>query len=96
MITIEVTENGYISIDVPDRDAVTLNAEVYTEAAEVLALRVAHAIAPGSTQLLPLHTTKKRGLSNRGWTAVYRDQDRKDRYLASRFAGPFAANAKEG
>lgn len=78
MITIDVTENGHIRIDVPHQDATRLGAESRALANRV-SERLAYAIT-GHSHFRLLSFRRKRGVANSGWIVNFIDPDRQTAY----------------
>lgn len=84
-ITIELSENGYIHIDMPSKDAEAIGCPMWSPSADSVATELAKAVTTdGREPVLFTRVSPKRGLRNAGWTATFRDMAKYGRFLASR------------
>ena len=81
-IKIDLTENGFIDIDVTHEDAIAMAAPFWSPRSATKAAMLALTVAEGE-DLKRVRLMGKRGLSNAGWTATFIDKAKNDRYIAS-------------
>jgi hypothetical protein len=96
MIKIEVTETGYITIDVPSDDATLLRRFPYASGTDFFALALARTIVGGTGPLKRMSFRKRTGLPNMGWTATFIDSDRQTAYVAANTASHSAVELTGG
>ena len=79
-ITVEITANGWITIDVPHAATEVMEAQMWSPNVDRIAEQIARAVSEdgGVTRKW---VRPKRGLNNGGWTAVYMDEPRRATYL---------------
>jgi hypothetical protein len=82
MIKVEITDNGYITIDVSSADANRLGRFPYAAGTDIFALRLAEVVGGDPITLRRMSLRKKNGVSNMGWTATFIDADRQAEYVA--------------
>jgi hypothetical protein len=81
MIKVEVTVNGYVTIDAAHGDALLLGIYPFASGSDDKLLRIARAFAPNATTLARMSFRKKTGVSNMGWRAVFIDKDKQEAYV---------------
>lgn len=79
MVTVQMTYNGFIRIDATGEDVKTMMRSEGFYQPETVARRLAEAVA-GHVNVRYVSLYHKRGVTNRGWRAVFSDENARAAY----------------